>query len=244
MRLIKSKKGDMEVTIKSLFAILIVLLVFFIFFVLIQNNAGFEYQKEKFSSYKDIQDFGLTLLGSPCISVGNFTGEWQRPWHAVLDYRKIDKLNNGNQEIGCVDNFGFLYTLIIKDINNGKSWVLGLNKEPEFKKATIGYSFVVSIKYNTSIPEIHSGRAILLAYTGEIPAFIGTIKKSCHFQKDESFRLNNDYSILYDNNEDVLKVGNYTFYPYFSCPVSSFRIPKGQHIIRLYYNKGSVRVVS
>ncbi len=244
-----SKKGEMDLTIKSLFAILLVLIVFFVVFTLLQSDVMTKSQELKFSQYKNTEDFFMAILSTPCLTIGNYSWKWQYPIQGVLDYEKIDYYNNKNEELKCVENFDFLYSIIINDLENGKQWIIGLRTEPsekpEFAERMIANSLVVSIKYNTTIPpEIHTGRAILKVYTGNIPSFIGTIKRVCHSKTNEDFNLRTDYTIRYNNVSNTLYIGKNYFYPYFSCPVSKFLIKRGDHIISIRYSKGGVRVIT
>ncbi|MEM2121940.1 MAG: hypothetical protein QXU20_04770 [Candidatus Woesearchaeota archaeon] len=245
------KKGDSELTIKSMFGIFIVILVFLILYTVIQGNVGVKIQEEQFSAYYDLENTMLSLLGSHCISIGNYSTKWQLPIQSVLDYVKLEQLNNNNQELYCVENFNYMYSLKITDLENGKVFNLGIKNYPEFSERTITTTLTSTIKYNTthpitngSLPEIHQARASFTIYTGNIPSFYGRIKKVCHTRTKETYNLITDYSISYDSKKNIFRVGDFYFYPYFSCNVRSFNITKGEYLVVIDFKENQVIVAT
>ncbi|MGC8929086.1 MAG: hypothetical protein ACP5OZ_00975 [Candidatus Woesearchaeota archaeon] len=250
LKILKSKSGDSELTIKSMFGIFIVLLVFFILYTVMQGNVGVKIQEQQFSSYYELENTFLSLLGSHCISIGNYSTRWQLPIQSVLDYKKLEESNN-NQELWCVENFNFMYSLKITDLENGKVFNLGIKNYPNFSERTITATLASSIKYNAthpvtngSLPEIHQARASLTIYTGNIPLFYGKIKKVCHSKTRETYNLITDYSISYDSKKNVFRVGDFYFYPYFSCNVRSFNLTRGKYLVVIDFKENQVIVAT
>jgi len=237
---ISHKKGDLSITIKSMFAIFIVIFVAFIAFEVVKSRTTFIEEREHFSYYEKVNSFLISLLSSKCLisdyEMNNYNYQSERT--SYLSAEKLFKRHGENQDIYCVENFDFMYTLDIEDLSGGsvsKSWRLGLSKEPDWAEREITVSLPVAIGFSGG--DTHPGRAILKAYIGNIPRFYGAIKLVCNTKDEASYELSTKHEINYDNNTNMMCVGDQCFFPYFSCRVNPFSIGKGKHLVYISFNK-------
>ena len=242
-----TKKGQMELTVKTLFIVFIVILVFIVMFMLMQNNI--QQSKDKIngvSAYKIGDSFLLSVLSDPELIVGsNSNLANQEPVQAVFDADKLQELDNSNSELQHLKNFGFLYTIKVEDLSSGKEWTLGIREKPPFSSRTVVLSYPVAIQYSTIPKKINVGKVLLFVYSGEIPSFIGDIKKACSAHSKTYTYLNNEYPISYDSEDNLVNISDFVFYPNFGCEVQSFKIPPNNNkIVRIVFNDGSVKVYS
>lgn len=238
------KKGAIGITIKSLFAVFLVIFVVFIAIASLRSRTGILEQKHHFDYYQLTDNFLLSFLGNPaCLTIGDYYNESRQvPVQGLLDFRKLNKTQRKNSDLSCTENFCFLYSIEVNDLKNKKTWFIGLDtKDYPWVERKIRTSLPVAIMYDQT--NVNLGEAILNAYTGQVPLFYGTIKKVCNTEQDESYPINTNYIISYDNEQNQFCVGKECFYAYFICEVNSFSIPKGEHIIYISYKNDSIKVV-
>ena len=238
------KKGAIGITIKSLFAVFLVIFVVFIAIAALRSRTGILEQKQRFDYYKLTDNFLLGFLGNPaCLTVGDYHNESKQvPVQGLLDFYKLNKTQRKNSDLSCTENFYFLYSVEVKDLENQKTWFIGIDPEEyPWVDRKIRTSLPVAIMYDRT--NVNLGEAVLNAYTGEIPLFYGTIKKVCNTKQEESYPINTNHVISYDLNQNQFCIGKDCFYAYFICEVNSFRIPKGEHIIYISYKNDSIKVV-
>ncbi len=242
-----TKKGQMELTVKTLFIVFIVILVFVVMFMLLQNNI--QQSQDRINgvpAYTVGDSFLLSILSDPELIVGsNSNLANQEPVQAVFDADKLQNLDGSNSELQHLKNFGFLYTIKVKDLSSGKEWILGLREKPFFTSRAIVLSYPVAIQYNMIPQKVDIGKIFLSIYSGGIPSFIGDIKKACSTHGKTYTYLNNEYPINYNSEDNLLNISNFIFYPNFGCEVQSFNIPPSNNkIVRIVFNDGSVKIYS
>lgn len=238
------KKGAIGITIKSLFAVFLVIFVVLIAIASLRSRTEILEQKQRFDYYELTDNFLLSFLSNPaCLTVGDYYNESKQvPAQGLLDFYKLNKTQRKNSDLSCTENFYFLYSVEVNDLKNKKSWFIGIDtKDYSWVERKIRTSLPVAIMYDRT--NVNLGEAILNAYIGEIPLFYGTIKKVCNTKQDESYSLTTNYVISYNNNQNQFCVGKDCFYAYFICEVTSFNIPKGEHIIYISYKNDSIKVV-
>jgi hypothetical protein len=202
--------------------------------------------RQNFDYYYLSNNFNLALLSEPdCFAIGDYGNEsWQIPVQGLLSSTKLDYYNKKNFDLDCIQNYDFLYSLEIRDTSSDNKWDIGLqNIDSSIYEREIRIPFFVSIMYNNDPANITTGKSILTSYIGEIPRFYGEIKKSCNFGFDENYRINTHNVISYKNANNKFCIGEYCFYPSFSCKVNDFIIPKGKHLVRLNYKKGNLTII-
>lgn len=231
------KKAALELTLKSIFAIFIVIFVLFVIFSVFSSRTSFLQQKSSFDYESAAQNFFLTVLSSPCLSIGEENKTLQVTTQALISEHKIRYLANNNQDLRCAQSALFLYTLDMEDLENGKRWRIGIKEEPDFMESKT-VSLPASIVYEPKI--IHQGSASLTIYSGSLSMFYGAIKQVCFSKKQTSYEVESDYKITYDNNKNILTSGSFSFFPAFSCKVESFSIDSGNHLVYIAYQDNKV----
>ncbi|MCX6710456.1 MAG: hypothetical protein NTV63_05930 [Candidatus Woesearchaeota archaeon] len=233
---IYGKKGQ-DITVKALFAIFIVIFVMFVIFSVIRSRGSVLSQKAQSEYYTLTDSFLHSLIGSSCISVGDYDPKGRQiATEAFLDEGKLNLHNRENQEIPCAESYDFMYSLTVVDSINGKKWVLGMKDEPLFSERKISIALPVSIKYNSTIPTINPGFAAATAYIGNIPSFYTSIKQACRSHEEISREIQTDYKIQYNSTSNIFRIGEYLFYPTLGCRVKDFTIEKGRYLIVISYN--------
>lgn len=237
-----NRKG-MTLLTKSLFAIFMVLFVFFVFFMVVGGKISKLQDEEQFSAYDRVNKVMLTVLSNPnCLSVGNqLSSETSSTIQGVLDIHKLDNLNNENQDLWCVENFDFIYNLEIEDEAYNR-WQIGpVDIHPDGYDRKVQITLPVVVKFDNGI--VHSAKASLNAYTGNIPRFLGAIKETCVLHQPRTYSLNTDLIVGYYESNNTFYIGeSHYFFPYFSCKVGNFSVPKGKNLIYINYNNGRVGV--
>ncbi len=235
----------MELTVKTLFIVFVVILVFIILFITLQSNVSSEQEQLKFSGYANENDFLMSILSDPELTYGSYLNKGNLPKQAVLDAVKLSSLDKTNKELSSIHNYGFLYSLIVRDDETGKSWIIGLNNPPDFARMTLAPAYHVAITYHQDVPTVHLGVAMLRLYVGPIPTFIGKIKSVCSTKTSAYARFSLEHDLEYNSQLGEMKIDNFTFYPYFSCPVKSFKISKNtEQIVKIKYDGSGVTIVS
>ena len=244
IKLYLRKRGAENLTINILFAIFIVIFIVFVVFTMIQNRGTSSIVKAQSEYYTIAKDFLIAMVGNPCFSVGDYKKEgWQITTEAFLSQEKLDYYDRGNEDLDCVENYDFLYSLVVVDTQNKKTWRIGLVEEPVYAQKKLTVAIPVSIKYNTKIPEVHPGYAVLNAYIGSVPAFYGTIKQVCRTHDTIKTQITTNYKIHYNNTNNILYVGKQFFYPRMGCRVKSFNIEKGTYFLIIKYDEKSNSVI-
>ncbi|GEM_PF-3305704 len=235
-KLIFWKKGAEDLTIKVFFAIFIVIFVMFVIFTVLRSRGSATIEKAQSEYYTLTSNFLMAMLGSPCFAVGDFEkANWQITTAAFVDEMKLNYYNNGNEDLTCVENYNFLYSLTVVDSINGKRWRIGLKEEPEFAERKLSIALPVSIRYNSTIPAIHPGYAAVTAYIGNIPSFYGALKQACTTHETIQTELSSDYTIRYNNTLNIFYIGDYIFYPNFRCMVKDLTLEKGKYLMIIKY---------
>ncbi|MBT7392979.1 hypothetical protein HN827_09215 [archaeon] len=240
---IKSKSGLAMIN-KTLFAIFLVLFVFFMFFTVTKSRVENKSEKLYFDQYEFTNKFLLSFLSNPnCLSIGSeINGEKHTTVQGVLDVRKLNKFDRDNEDMWCVENFDFLYSVNVLDTQNKKTWRLGiLNPDPFWSERTIGVSLPGIVRYEDGTG--HLAQIGMNAYFGEIAKFIGEIKRSCLLKRKNNFEFNTKYKIKYSSENNLLNIDTDNFYPYFSCHVNDFEIEKGTHPVFLSAKEENVSVL-
>ncbi|MBU0757986.1 MAG: hypothetical protein KKF44_07990 [Nanoarchaeota archaeon] len=236
---IKSKKG-VSLTVKSMFAIFLVVFVFFMFFSLIKSKNEALIKKEYFGSFSEVNNYFQAMIGNPqCLTKDDLGGAGlSLSSEGLLSKTKLDKYSGWNRDISCVENYDFLYTLQVKDLDSGKLWNIGINDtDPEVAK-DMGIEIVqrdvfVSVFYRTD--EINFGKAIFKAYYSQEIDFYSAIKKACALKRNGEFSLETFMDISYDDENAAFCIHELCFIPEFQCIVNSFDIPEGSHLVYLKY---------
>lgn len=239
----RSRRGDINLTIKPLFAVFMVIFVVFITFEMVKTRANVLEQREHFDYYGLSTDFLKALLTSRCFSAEyNVKGMDRQGISAgYLSARKLMIADRHLREPECVENYRFMYTLEVDDSVNGRVWRIFMDKKPEWASRVVSVSVPVAIDYDTLT--INPGRAILHAYIGSIGRFYGAIKEICNSHSEATFRLSNRRRVSYNNTENEFCYGSSCVYPDFNCRVNSFSLNKGSSLVYLKYN-GNLTVSS
>lgn len=227
----------MNVTIKAMFAVFLVIFLLFIALTSLQSRTSSLRQTQHFDYYQMSDQLFLSFLSSPqCLTVGDYADQTnQVPIQGLIDVRKLEALDGANTDPGCVDSYYFLYSVEIKDLENGKSWNIGIDDANyPWVDRKIRTSLPVAVMYTPS--RVNFGEASLNVHTGVIPQFYGTIKRVCAARKAESFPLKTNYIIRYQSSSNLFFIGDDSFTPYFTCEVEEFLIPKGDNLVYIDYD--------
>jgi hypothetical protein len=226
----------MTLIIKPLLAIFIVIFIFFIIISILNKNISSKKEKEHFDYYSKVNNFLLVLMSNPnCVSVGiKNDNQSQEVLQGVLDINKLNMYNNTNKDLWCVENFDFLFSLEIQDFHENKTWILGLNNTNQnWAERKVSQILPGVIRYNGT--KINLGKIEFFAYIDDISTFYGTIKNVCNNHNPKTIKLNSKYKITYNQTLNKFFIGEKYFYPYFSCEVKDFEIPKGKSLVYLDY---------
>lgn len=230
---------------KTMFAIFLVIFVFFMFFTVIKLRVEAKEEKAHFDQYDYVNKFFLTFLSNPnCLSVGSdINKEKHTAIQGVLDNKKLNKYDKDNEDMWCVENFEFLYSITILDTVNQKSWLIGLlNQNPFWTERSIGLSLPGLVRYEDGTA--HLAHMSINAYFGEIPKFIGAIKKTCLLKSKDTYHVNLNHNIKYISDNNSFHIDTDQFFPYFSCGVNDFEIKKGQHLIYISADNNNVNILT
>lgn len=201
--------------------------------------------KEHFDYYDKANKFFLNFLSNPnCISVGDYlTSESHAALQSVLEFEKINRLNRNNKDLWCSENFDFLYSVEIKDMETLSSWIIGLNRtEHDWVDRKIRTTLPCVLRYSGGI--VHSCSVSLNAYISDISRLYGLIKERCILKDEKSFRIDTVYEIEYINENNEFCIDEDCFHPYFSCYVNDFKITKGNNLVLISSENNKVRVIS
>ncbi|MBD3203081.1 hypothetical protein GF327_02205 [Candidatus Woesearchaeota archaeon] len=230
-------------TSKSLFAIFIVLFVFFILMTVLRARSSQKQTQRHFDYYDLASRFILVLLSNPnCVSMGNYLNQGKySAIQGVLEAEKLKIFDENNADLWCVENFDFMYALVVKDLDTQSSWRIGpFINSFDWVQRQIKITLPCVIRYQGGI--VHNGAASLTTYIGNIPGFYGKIKESCTLKKDLEYSLDVDQNIRYENNQFC--IDEFCFKPYFSCTVHDFYLEKGEKLVYLNFENNEVEVLS
>ncbi|MFH0876103.1 MAG: hypothetical protein V1859_09275 [archaeon] len=238
----------MSLSVQPMFAIVIVIFVFFVLFMVLSQRTNEAKTDQYFSGVDYHNNFFVALLtNSNCVSTGKSfnTTQVYEDIHSLIEEKKLRSLNYRNQDLWCVENYKFMYSLKITDTQTKSSWVVGLDDtskifsdDKAFTK--IKSSLPCAIRYDGGV--VHSCIASLSTYHGKIPQLYGMIKERCIAKDNAIYKLYSDYEIKYSAN-NLFCIGKDCFFPYFSCNVGEFTIPKGENLIYMKYEDNSVKVI-
>ncbi|PIU29619.1 hypothetical protein COT07_04990 [Candidatus Woesearchaeota archaeon CG07_land_8_20_14_0_80_44_23] len=235
-----NRKGDEDLTLKSIFAIFLVIFVMFVVFTVIRSRSAYQMERAQSEYYSLASSLLSAMAGSECFSVGSDEiAGWNAAPEAFLSQKKLDYYNNGNCDVSCVDEYDFLYSFTVADSITGRTWRIGLRDEPDFAEQKITIAMPVSIRYDSEIATINPGFAAVTAYIGSIPSFYGKIKQACTTHEDMQHVLISDLNVSYNSSSSVFKVGKQSFYSRFPCAVRDFKIEPGRHLLIISYNESS-----
>ena len=240
------KKGALDLTLKSLFAIFIVLFVLFLSFSIFSaRKTSLEIENE-FDSQRSEQALFMSILGSSCISVDSYGAkDRQVATQSLMSFGKLEAMHNGNEDLRCAENFEYIYSIRVQDIENKKEWKIGVLENNAYGRSrtlalpgTIIYDFK-----NVSPPTIHTARVFMTRYDGPMPTFYGKIKEVCRTKNSVPISLNLDNDISYKNSSNALKYGQAQFFVYFGCKVNDFSLKKGGRLAIVRYKDNGVVIV-
>ncbi|MCX6710602.1 MAG: hypothetical protein NTZ02_00755 [Candidatus Woesearchaeota archaeon] len=236
-----NRKGDEDLTLKSIFAIFLVIFVMFVVFTVIRSRSAYQVERAQSEYYALTSSFLSSMAGSQCFSVGDDEGiaNWYVATEAFLSQNKLDYYNNGNYDVDCVEEYDFIYSFTVVDSITRRTWRIGLRDEPDFAEQKITIAMPVSIRYDSEIATINPGFAAVTAYIGSVPSFYGKIKQSCTTHENMQHVLISDFNVSYNSSSSVFKAGNQSFYSRFPCAVKDFAIEPGRHLVIISYNESS-----
>ncbi|MBN1156508.1 hypothetical protein JXA85_02755 [Candidatus Woesearchaeota archaeon] len=238
-----NKKSEIELTTNALFVIFLVIFAAFVTFSVVKSRTQILGQREQFSEYDKVDSFFTSLLTSKCI-VSDFERgrNYQTEMSGFFSSEKLNFRNNENAELDCIDNFYFIYSLVVQDIFNHKTWYLGLKEEPSWAQDStiIQKSLPVAINYDYNT--IYPGRAMLVAYIGEESYLYSMIKLACLTKQEERISVELKNSIGYDNAKNELCINSECFFPHFGCRVDDFNMAEGKQIIIARYKDNMLSV--
>jgi len=241
---ILNRKGDEDLTIKSIFAIFLVIFVMFVVFTVLRERRAYQLERAQSEYYSLASSFLTAMAGSECFSAGSDDIAGYSSQEAFLSQKKLDYYHNSNSDLSCVDEYDFLYTFTVADSITGRTWRIGLRDEPDFAEQKITIAMPISIRYETKAT-INPGFAAVTAYIGSIPTFYGKIKQACTTHESIQHLLYSEFNVSYNRSNGLFRVGNYSFYSNFPCAVQNFSIPRGEHLMLVSYDEksNSVRII-
>ncbi|MBN1386337.1 hypothetical protein JW968_05185 [Candidatus Woesearchaeota archaeon] len=238
----------MEIWIKVIFAILLVIFVSFLIVSLFGTKATTLQQEQHFDVYSQTYRLVMSIFTNPlCIGIASFTANASSSAVVgILDVGKLDMLDRINQDYWCVENYQMMYSIEVVDIEKGKDWLIGLqNTDPGWAERKLSNSFPVGLRY--SLVDVSTGVMYLYVYTGEFPFFYGKIKQACLSGDEVRYSIDFRYDISYDQDLNWMCVGipsaGNCFAPYFSCPVKSFSLSKGQHLLLMKHAGDGLEII-
>jgi hypothetical protein len=240
----KSRRG-IALTSKSMFAIILVIFVFFMLFMVLQSRVSSLTTKEHFDNYRKHNTFFLSYLAnSNCISVGNILLKGvYKDMHGVIDSKKLERLAWQNQDNWCIENFDFIYSMKITDLDTKSSWNIGIDDTQGFPGdmfTSIKSTLPCVIRYDEGI--FHTGAVTMTSYYGDAARLYAALKEMCYSRTGKSLNIKLDMKINYSENK--FYIGEYFFYPYFSCSVEEFEVSKGEKLLYLDFRDNKVKVLS
>ncbi|MBN1502436.1 hypothetical protein JW930_02750 [Candidatus Woesearchaeota archaeon] len=231
----------MTLLTKSMFAIFMVVFVFLVVFLLIQNRVQRLESGQQFDYYLKGNRFLTALISNPnCLSLGQLQDRKSDTIQSALDVNKLNLNDGKNQDLWCMENYDFIYSIEVED-SSRNMWRIGLlNQDPRWSERKIKITLPCIVRFDNGI--VHAGTVSLIEHVGQIPRFYGLIKESCVTKESRTVKINTGYDLKYEDDTNTFFMGDDYFFPYFSCRVEPFEISKGTHLVYLSYKDGSLKI--